>query len=84
MDCDPPFYTYYIAGMTGACHHIQVLVVEIVLVNFLPRLAWISASQVARMAGVSNWAQLDSAFLRSCQVMVRLWFADPTSVTRPH
>jgi hypothetical protein len=54
MDCDPPFYTYYIAGMTGVCHHTQLLVVEIVLVNFLPRLAWISASQVARMAGVSN------------------------------
>jgi hypothetical protein len=39
LDWDPPIHTSYPPGMTGVCHHAQVLLVEMHLTYFLPRMA---------------------------------------------
>lgn len=39
LDCDPPVDAYFIARMTGMCHHAQLISRDGGSQNFLPRLA---------------------------------------------
>jgi hypothetical protein len=61
LDHDPPIYASGVVVMTGTCHHIQLLLVEMEYLNIL--LGWpqtmillITASRVAKIAGVSYCA----------------------------
>jgi hypothetical protein len=39
LDSDPSICTFHLAGMTGVCHHAQLLLVEMVSHQLLPGLA---------------------------------------------
>jgi hypothetical protein len=63
LDFAPPRYAFHLAGMTGECHHTQLLLIEVGLSNFLQGLASNHAPLnlhllVARITGVSHRAWL--------------------------
>jgi hypothetical protein len=39
LECDPPFYTSWVAGISGMCHHAQFLLIEMGFHEFF---AWVS------------------------------------------
>jgi hypothetical protein len=59
LDCIPSTYASWVNGMTGVCHHAQLLLVEMGSLDFLPgpasnSILWIFACQVAKIIDVSH------------------------------
>jgi hypothetical protein len=51
LDYDPPIYASHVAGVTSMHRHAQLFCSDRGILNFLPKLALISTSQVARITG---------------------------------
>jgi hypothetical protein len=74
----PLIYTSCVAGMTSMCHHTQLLLVEVSLVNFCPShpqtsILLIYTSWVAGIMGMSHHTQLRSCFWEK-KLLVTIFF----------